>query len=108
MGGLNNTFNWTQESKNLTNMDVNNHINMTFWIIDLIFCLIAVVTNILIVVTISASIKQWRYSMGTLMLTLAACDTVRNVILFFFLIFLYAHFSGWIMAMLAYLRLSLN
>ena len=108
MGILNNTFNWTQESKNLTNMDVNNHIFMTFWIIDLIFCLIAVVTNTLIVITISVSIKQWRYSMGTLMLTLAACDTMLNVILCFCLMSQHVHFSGWIMTVFTYLRLDLN
>ena len=109
MGSLNNTFNWTQESKNMTNMDVDNDIyDITFWITDLIFCLIAVVTNILIVVTISVSIKYWRYSMGTLMLTLAACDTALNVILFFSLITQHVHFIGWIMTVFTYLSLSLN
>ena len=67
MSMLNTTFNQTQESKNLTNVDV------TVTVISLVLKLIAVVTNILVVATVSASIKQWKYSMGTLMLTLALC-----------------------------------
>ena len=72
MSMFNITFNWTQESNKFTNVDLN------FVITELVLRLIAVVTNILAVATISASIKQWKYSMGTLMLTLALCDTVLN------------------------------
>ena len=74
MGMSNITFNWTQESNKFTNVALNFRITMIF------LSLIAVVTNILVVATISASIKQWKYSMGTLMLTLALCDTVLNAI----------------------------
>ena len=72
MGMSNITFNGTQESNKFTNVDLN------FRITRMVLSWIAVVTNILVVVTISASIKQWKYSMGTLMLTLALCDTLLN------------------------------
>ena len=83
MSMSNTTFNWTQESNNLTNVDVTiiiTTLRITMMGLVLTFNLIAVVTNILVVATISASIKQWKYSMGTLMLTLALCDTVLNAI----------------------------
>ena len=54
-------------------------------------CLIAINTNILVVATISASIRTWRYSMGILMLTLAVCDTALNVM--YFIYYLLRHFS---------------
>ena len=78
---MNITFNWTQESKNLPSVDMTITFT-TFRITMIVLSLIAVVTNILVVATISASIKQWKYSMGTLMLTLALCDTVLNAIAF--------------------------
>ena len=72
---LNITFKGTQESKIW---------RVTIMITQMVLRLLAVVTNVLVVATISASIEQWKYSMGTLMLTLALCDTVLNAMLFTF------------------------
>ena len=102
MSMLNVTFNSTQESKQLTNVDV------IFVITELVLRLIAVVTNILIVATISASIKQWKYSMGTLMLTLALCDTVLNGIAFIILIVHTFYYSYLLFIMLRYMWSSLE
>ena len=80
MDAFNFTFNLTQEFRNVTFMNEENYLdNMAFDITAMVFHLIAVITNLLVVVTISASIKQWKYSMGILMLTLAVCDTVLNL-----------------------------
>ena len=69
------------------------NLDVTFIITELVLRLIAVVTNILVVATISVSIKQWKYSMGTLMLTLALCDTVLNAVAFTNLIVRTLYFS---------------
>ena len=80
MDTFNFTFNLTQESRNVTFMNEENYVeNVAFYITTMVLNLIAVITNLLVVVTISASIKQWKYSMGILMLTLAVCDTVLNL-----------------------------
>ena len=80
MDTFNFTFNLTQESRNVTFMNEENYVeNVAFYITAMVLNLIAVITNLLVVVTISASIKQWKYSMGILMLTLAVCDTVLNL-----------------------------
>ena len=55
----------------------------------MVMCLIAISTNILVVATISASIKTWRHSMGILMLTLAVCDTALNAM--YFINYLFTH-----------------
>ena len=83
MSMFNITFNGTQESNKFTNVDLN------FRITRMVLSLIAVGTNNLVVATISASIKQWKYSIGTLMLTLALCDTVLNAIDFTFTVDIY-------------------
>ena len=81
MDTFNFTSNLTQESRNMTSMNkANDFDNVELDITSMVFHLIAVITNLLVVVTISASIKQWKYSMGILMLTLAVCDTVLNLI----------------------------
>ena len=80
MDTFNFTFNLTQESRNVTFMNEENYVEkVAFYITSMVLNLIAVITNLLVVVTISASIKQWKYSMGILMLTLAVCDTVLNL-----------------------------
>ena len=71
MDTFNFTFNLTQESRNVTFMnEANDFLKVELHVTSMVFLLIAVITNLLVVVTISASIKQWKYSMGTLMLTL--------------------------------------
>ena len=100
---LNITFNSTLESKQFTNVD------MTFIITELVLRLIAVVTNILVVATISASIKQWKYSMDTLMLTLALCDTVLNAIVFTnFIVLTLENFNHLFLIVFSYMSKSLE
>ena len=89
------TFNSTQDADNYSYL-------IAFSVLRLI------VTNTLVVATISASFKQWRYSMGTLMLTLALCDTLLNTILFFRSISYLVLFSRWFNKGLSYLELSLD
>ena len=80
MDTFNFTSNLTQESRNVTSVNEENFFDyVELHITSKVFHLIAVITNLLVVVTISASIKQWKNFMGILMLTLAVCDTVLNL-----------------------------
>ena len=92
---LNVTFNWTKKYENWTLMNEEKNDYYTkykiFYIALMVMCLIAISTNILVVATISASIKTWRYSMGILMLTLAVCDTALNAM--YFINYLLTHFD---------------
>ena len=80
MDTFNFTFNLTQESRNVTFLnEENDFYKVQLHITNLVFHLIAVITNLFVVVTISVSIKQSKYSMPILMLTLAICDIVLNL-----------------------------
>ena len=108
MDTLNITCNCTQEPTNATDMDAYSNLYLILSIAEKVVRPIAVITNILVVVTISASIKHWRYSMGTLMLTLALCDTVLNAIRFFYLLSRFVFYSHWFTKVLFYILRSLE
>ena len=53
----------------------NDHINFYG---EYVICSLAIVTNILVVITITMSLKSWKYSTGLLLLILACVDVVVN------------------------------
>ena len=95
MDHLNVTFYLIKEYANWTLVKEENNYYYTrykiLYIAHIVLCFVAISTNILVAVTISTSIKTWRYSMGTLMLTLAVCDTALNVM--YFINYLLRYFS---------------
>ena len=81
---LNSTLNVTKEHNNWTyrNGDVNVDFPKNIMIGWLVSYVITILTNILVVVTVCASIKFWRYSMDILMLTLALVDILGSAVRF--------------------------
>ena len=78
------TLDVTKEHNNWTyrNGDVNVDFLMNIMIGWLVSYVITILTNILVVVTVCASIKFWRYSMDILMLTLALVDILGSAVRF--------------------------
>ena len=77
-------MNVTKEHNNWTyrNGDVNADFFRNIVIGWLVSYVITILTNILVVVTVCASIKFWRYSMDILMLTLAFVDILGSAVRF--------------------------
>ena len=92
---LNSTLNVTKEHNNWTyrNGDVNVDFFRNIMIGWLVSYVITILTNILVVVTVCASIKFWRYSMDILMLTLAFVDILGSAVRFILYFPLVLHVS---------------
>ena len=91
---FNNTtkFNLTDDERNISNIIQQNE-NLNLYLHQISYGTVAisfvgVLTNILVVATISASLNSWTHSVGRLLLTLACVDIIGNGVCFI----LYLHY----------------